>query len=320
MERQAPEETARPASVRYRPPAHNETNHEREPVSASVLIVDDDAELSGMLVRLLKGEGWAAHSALTALEGERLLALHQPAVVILDVMLPDDNGINVCRRWRVEHPALGILMLSARGEPMDKVLGLEVGADDYLAKPFERRELIARVRALLRRQQPGPAAAAGQLALGGLDIDLLRREVWADGQAVALTSIEFKLLLVMARRPGQTLTRHLLSDTAQPGNYRPLDRTVDVQVGRLRRKLQQASPGHEWITTVRGEGYMLTPRTTEAPSAVASSLSLSPSASAPGPGPAGPPVPSPAPLPGPSPSASSTAPPPLPSGDETPPL
>jgi two-component system phosphate regulon response regulator OmpR len=229
-------------------------------VSESILIVDDDAELSGLLVRLLKGEGWTVHSALSASEGDRLLAQHRPALVLLDVMLADDNGIAVCRRWRDLYPTLGILMISARGEPMDKVLGLEMGADDYLAKPFERRELLARVRALLRRQQSVPAASVNRVVFNELEIDLLQREVWAAGQAVSLTGIEYKLLVLLARRPGQTLSRDLLSETVQPGNYRPLDRTVDVQVGRLRRKLRHASPDHEWITTVRGEGYAFTPR------------------------------------------------------------
>lgn len=234
-------------------------------MNVSILVVDDDAELTGMLLRLLQGEGWSTRAAPTAAEGERLLALHRPTVVLLDVMLADANGVDVCRRWRSQFPALGILMLSARGEPMDRVLGLEVGADDYLPKPFERRELVARVRALLRRQQPAPAVSTSRLDFGVLDIDLLRREVWAAGKVVPLTGIEFKLLVVLARSPGKTLSRQRLSDTVQSGSYRPLDRTVDVQVGRLRRKLQQASPGHEWISTVRGEGYVLTPRSAAAP-------------------------------------------------------
>jgi two-component system phosphate regulon response regulator OmpR len=227
-------------------------------MNVSILVVDDDAELSGMLLRLLQGEGWSARAAPSASEGERLLAIHRPMVVLLDVMLADANGIDVCRRWRAQFPEMGILMLSARGEPMDRVLGLEVGADDYLAKPFERRELVARVRALLRRQQPTPNVTANRLTFGGLEIDLLRREVWSAGKAVSLTGIEFKLLAVLARNLGKTLSRHSLSDSVQTGSYRPLDRTVDVQVGRLRRKLQNASPGHEWISTVRGEGYVLT--------------------------------------------------------------
>ena len=237
-------------------------------MSTGILVVDDDAELSAMLVRLLHDEGWKAYSALTAREGERLLAQHRPAVVLLDVMLTDDNGIEVCRRWRMKHPQLGILMLSARGKAMDKVRGLEVGADDYLAKPFDRCELVARVRTVLRHQQPEPT---GRVAFTGLDIDLLRRKVCVDQRPIELTSIEFKLLAVMARNPGQPFARHVLSDATQSGTYRPLDRTVDVQVGRLRRKLQLASPGHEWISTVRGEGYMVIPRLLETPAPASAS-------------------------------------------------
>lgn len=240
-------------------------------MSASILVVDDDAELSAMLVRLLHEEGWAAHSALTAHEGERLLALHRPNVVLLDVMLTDGDGVEVCRRWRLKHPQLGIVMLSARGKAMDKVQGLEVGADDYLAKPFDRAELVARLRTVLRRQQPALGEA---VAFTGLDIDLMRRTVSVDQRPIGLTSIEFKLLAVMARRPGQPFARHVLSDATQVGTYRPLDRTVDVQVGRLRRKLQRASPGHEWIGTVRGEGYMVIPRAPEASASVTAPLGL----------------------------------------------
>lgn len=228
-----------------------------------ILIVDDDAELQGLMVRLLGQEGWEVHSALTVKEGERLLALHRPSVVLLDVMLADGNGLDACRRWRTQQPDLGILMVSARGDPMDKVLGLEVGADDYLAKPFEKRELVARVRALLRRHRPAePAQVASpltEIAFDGLVIDLIRREVLIDGQVVTLTGIEYKLLLALARAPGQPQSREALNGAAQVGSYRPLDRTVDVQVGRLRRKLSSASPGREWISTVRSEGYVFSP-------------------------------------------------------------
>ena len=224
-----------------------------------VLMVDDDAELSGMVGELLEREGWAVHSVLTAGDGERALAQRQPEAVLLDVMLPDANGFDVCRRWRAAHPTLGIVMLTARGDPMDRVLGLEIGADDYLPKPFEPRELVARVRALLRRQAPGRADVP-QLRFRGLVIDLLRREVLAGTQAVLLTSVEYKLLIALARVPGKPLSRTELSDAVQSGGYKPLDRTVDVQVARLRRKLAEAAPGQEWIDTIRGEGYVFVPR------------------------------------------------------------
>ncbi len=224
-----------------------------------ILLVDDDAELSAMVAELFAREGWAMHAVLTGGDGERALAERQPELVLLDVMLPDANGYELCRRWRAAHPALGVVMLTARGDPMDRVLGLEIGADDYLAKPFEPRELVARVRALLRRAAPGRAEAP-LLRFDGLVIDLVKREVQARQATLSLTSVEFKLLVALARKPGQPFSRQQLSEAVQPGPYRPQDRTVDVQVARLRRKLREASPGSEWIDTVRGEGYVFVPR------------------------------------------------------------
>ena len=224
-----------------------------------ILVVDDDAELSGLVCELLQREGWAAHAVLTGSDGERDLAVLRPEIVLLDVMLPDANGYDLCRRWRAAWPALGIVMLTARGDPLDRVLGLELGADDYLAKPFESRELVARVRALLRRAAPGRAASP-LIRFDGLVIDLLRREVRVGDQALGLTGVEFKLLVALARAPGAALTREALSEAVQPGAYRPQDRTVDVQVARLRRKLQAVRPGADWIATVRGEGYVFVPR------------------------------------------------------------
>lgn len=225
-----------------------------------VLVVDDDAELSEMVCELLAREGWTPHAVLTGGDGERALARLHPDVVLLDVMLPDANGFDLCRRWRAAQPSIGLVMLTARGDPMDRVLGLEIGADDYLAKPFEARELVARVRALLRRTAPGRAEAP-LLRFEGLEIDLVQREVRGlRGTALPLTGVEFKLLVALARVPGQVRSREQLSEAVQPGSYRPQDRTVDVQVARLRRRLQQAVPGPDWIVTVRGEGYAFAPR------------------------------------------------------------
>jgi DNA-binding response OmpR family regulator len=226
-----------------------------------ILIVDDDAELAAMLVELLAREGWATHTVLTGGDAERALQTHQPDVVLLDAMLPDSNGFDLARRWRMAHPALGLVMLTARGDPLDRVLGLEIGADDYLPKPFEPRELVARMRALPRRTAPGRSAGA-VLRFAGLAIDILKREVTAGSGVVTLTSVEFKLLVALARQPGKPLSREALSEAVQAGSYQPQERTVDVQIARLRRKLRDAGTGTgtEWIDTVRGEGYVFVPR------------------------------------------------------------
>jgi DNA-binding response OmpR family regulator len=227
----------------------------------AILIVDDDTELSEMLVRVLSAEGWNASTAATGALGEAALRQQHPDVVLLDVMLPDASGMELCRRWRSAQPDLGILMLTARGDPIDRILGLELGADDYLPKPFEKRELVARLKALLRRRvAPAAPRIASTLNFGTLRVDALRREVSVAGAVVPLTSIEFKLLLELARQPGQAVTREQLSVAAQVGGYRPLDRSVDVQVGRLRRRLAGVVGGSDWIETVRGEGYAFVPR------------------------------------------------------------
>jgi len=226
---------------------------------ALILIVDDDAELAAMLVRLFSREHWATQTVLTAGDAERALGQLRPDIVLLDAMLPDGNGFDLARRWRAAYPALGVVMLTARGDPIDRAIGLEIGADDYLPKPFEPRELVARLRALLRRTSPGRGDTT-VLRFVGLSIDILKREVTAGTRVVALTSVEFKLLVSLARQPGAPLSRDALSEAVQAGGYQPQERTVDVQIARLRRKLREASPGAEWIDTVRGEGYVFVPR------------------------------------------------------------
>lgn len=227
--------------------------------SSLVLLVDDDIELANMLVVLLAREGIEAQAAFTGEAGRLAMRSLAPDVVLLDMMLPDANGLDLCREWRSADRELGILVLSARGDPMDRVLGLEMGADDYLAKPFEKRELVARVRALLRRRQP-VAPATPDLHCGALTVHPLRREVSVQGQPVPLSSIEFKLLVELIRTPGDPVSREQLSAAVQSGGYRPLDRTVDVQVGRLRKRLAAVLPGLDWIETVRNEGYALVAR------------------------------------------------------------
>jgi DNA-binding response OmpR family regulator len=222
-----------------------------------LLIVDDDRELTEMLATYFAGESYAVRCASTLRDGFRSLNDALPDLLILDLMLPDGNGLEFCKTVRTKHSALPILMLTARGDPMDRVLGLELGADDYLGKPFEPRELLARTRALLRRARTSEGTESVSVKLGRLEVDLLQRRARIDEQEIALTTIEFKLLAALAKQPTQPMSREALAASVQPGNYRPLPRAVDVQVMRLRKKLREAAGGRELIQTLRGEGYAL---------------------------------------------------------------
>jgi DNA-binding response OmpR family regulator len=223
----------------------------------NLLLVDDDSELSDMLAGYLRREGFSVRLSANLAEAARNVAVARPDLIILDLMLPDGNGLTYCKQLRARDPSLPILILTARGDPIDRVLGLELGADDYIAKPFEPRELVARVRALLRRANVGMAPDAARLKLGRLSLDVAQRRLSMDGMDVPLTSIEFKLLLTLAQQPHQAISRDALAAAAQPGNYRPQERAVDVQITRLRKKLREAAGGVDLIQTVRGEGYAL---------------------------------------------------------------
>jgi two-component system phosphate regulon response regulator OmpR len=226
---------------------------------ARVLLVEDDAELSELIVRLLTPQAIDVQRAGTLTAARAALADAQAFdVLVLDIMLPDGNGLDLCREVRSQHPALPVLMLSARGDTIDRVLGLEIGADDYMAKPFDAAELTARLRALLRRGRLDAGAAAARRHFGRLQIDQLARAATIGDTALDLTTTEYKLLLALCEQPGVPLTREVLSRSVQPGSYVPSDRSVDVQVARLRKKLREADSSHEWVTTVRGEGYVFT--------------------------------------------------------------
>jgi DNA-binding response OmpR family regulator len=223
-----------------------------------ILMVDDDLELQSLMVELLAREGMQVSSATTLDQANRHMQTHPaPSVVILDLMLPDGNGLDLCKRWRMQGLPSAILMLTARGDEFDRVLGLEMGADDYLSKPFSPRELVARIRALVQRHSTTPNTL---LRFEGLTLDLLAHRALSQGQSLELTSNEFRLLAALATRAGQVQSRAALSAAIQPGGYSPLDRTVDVQIGRLRRKLPLKNDDSEWIITLRGEGYLFNGR------------------------------------------------------------
>lgn len=230
----------------------------------SVLVIDDDAELVRLLAQLFAREGIVLRSAPTGATGLDGLS-PAPSLVLLDLMLPDMHGKEVFRRLRQRMPDLPVIMLTAKGDPVDRVIGLELGADDYVPKPFDPRELVARVRTVLRRSRPAaetpatPVVTAPLMSFGRLTLDTTARTLSADSVEVPLTNIEFRLLLELVKHPGTALSRESLTRAAQVGNYRPLERAVDVQIARLRRKLRQADATAQWIVTARGEGYVWAP-------------------------------------------------------------
>lgn len=223
---------------------------------AKVLLVEDDAELAGLVVRLLGVQAMDVCHVATAQAARQALAQQRFDVLVLDIMLPDGNGLDLCRELRSSQPALPVLMLSARGDTIDRVLGLEIGADDYLAKPFDAAELTARLRSLLRRGRLDAGAAATRRQFGRMQIDLLARTVSIDDARLELSTAEYKVLLALSEQPGRPIGREHLSRMVQPGAYMPSDRSVDVQVARLRKKLRDKDAAHEWVVTVRGEGYV----------------------------------------------------------------
>jgi two-component system alkaline phosphatase synthesis response regulator PhoP len=222
-------------------------------VASTILVVDDEESIRDMLTRFLTAEGFAVETAgdgLAALAAARRL---QPDLVVLDVMLPGMDGFEVLRRLR-EASQVYVLMLTARAEEMDKVVGLTVGADDYLTKPFSPRELVARVKALLRRQRGAPDRPP-VLEFGRLRIDPGERRVWMDGTEIPLTSLEFNLLLALAGHPRLVLTRPQLIETVWGADFYGDERVVDVHIKELRRKLEDDPGRPVLLTTVRNIGY-----------------------------------------------------------------
>ena len=228
-----------------------------------IAVLDDEADITRLLAGYLQGHGFRVtqlHSGTALLETMRNDA---PALVLLDLGLPGEDGFGIARQLR-EHWRCGLVIVSGRGDAVDKVVGLEVGADDYVTKPFDLRELLARIKAVLRRLSPAPAAAPPpgrqRLRFAGwlLDIDA-RRLSSAHGEDVALTSGEFDLLCTFALHPGRVLSRDFLLEATRGREAGPFDRTIDVQVGRLRRKLEPDAELPQLIKSVRGAGYILVP-------------------------------------------------------------
>ena len=218
-------------------------------MAARILVVDDDPRIVATLERVLRAEGHDIESAPDGLTALSAAAAHRPDLVVLDVMMPGLDGVTTCRRLRAEH-AVPILMLTARGTTEDRVLGLDSGADDYLVKPFDYQELLARVRALLRRVPP-----AGRLQFLDVALEPAAREAWRGGGRLILTATEFDLLETFLRHPRQVLSRDQLLDAVWQGELES-DNVVAVYVGYLRQKLEEQG-GSRLIHTARGAGYVL---------------------------------------------------------------
>ena len=222
-----------------------------------VLIVDDDVELCRLLAERLGTEGFVIETVHDGPRGlDRALSMEH-ALVVLDLMLPGMGGLDVLRQLRAKSP-VPVLILTARGEDVDRILGLEIGADDYVPKPFNPRELIARIRAILRRTVRAPSSAA-PLVVGDLRLNPAAREVWLNDVQVDLTSVEFTLLEALLRDAGHVLTREQLTEAVLGRKLGPFDRVIDVHVSNVRKKLGPAQGG-ERIKAVRGSGYLFVAR------------------------------------------------------------
>ena len=228
-----------------------------------LLMIEDDLRLAQLVSEYLTQSGMAVTHAGDGASGMTALQDKTPDLVILDLMLPDTDGLDVCRRIRALPGPLAkvpVLMLTAKGDPMDRIIGLEIGADDYLPKPFEPRELLARIRAVLRRR--GDAAPAGAapttdvLRFGSLEIDRDARSVSVNGNVADLTSYQFDLLVAMAERAGRVLTRDQIMEAVRGRELEAFDRSIDVHMGRIRAAIEADVKNPKRILTVRGVGYV----------------------------------------------------------------
>jgi two-component system OmpR family response regulator len=228
-----------------------------------ILIVDDEQDICALVEQYLTDEGYRVSIAPDGAEMRRVIAQGEVDLVLLDIVLPNEDGLSIARALRVANPNIGIIMLTGRGDTIDRIVGLEMGADDYLAKPFHLRELLARVKSVVRRTESVPAAevaATGEtsrLKFAGWEFDLHTRELISpENESVRLTSGEFDLLKVFVTHPNQVMSRDRLLDLTRGREAGPFDRTIDVQVGRLRRKLGDDPHQPQLVKTLRSGGYI----------------------------------------------------------------
>jgi len=223
---------------------------------SKVLLIDDDRKHSDLLQAYMKRFGINLSCAYDSVEGFKKLQREEPDLLLLDVMLPGKDGFEICREIR-KTSNIPIIMLTARGDVIDRVSGLELGADDYIGKPFEPRELVARVQATLRRAESA-GSTTGEMHFEGMTIDIEKRTVVVDGAAVDLTSMEFELLVILARRAGRKLSRDDILSELRGIDAAILTRSVDIMVSRLRHKIGDSSKPFRFIQTVWGRGYSFT--------------------------------------------------------------
>ncbi len=223
-----------------------------------LLLVDDDTRLTGMLGDYLRSNGFEVETAGSLAAARSRLQQGGFDAMVLDLMLPDGDGLDLTRELRSAAPTrrLPLLMLTARGEPTDRIVGLEIGADDYLGKPFEPRELLARVKALLRRAEPQAGSGDDVLVFGRLEVDLGARQARLDGRPCDLTGHQFELLSVLARRPGRVLSRDQIMDALKGHPLEAFDRSIDVHISRIRAVIEDDPKAPRRVLTVRGAGYV----------------------------------------------------------------
>ena len=230
---------------------------------SKILVVDDDVRLRDLLTRYLGEQGFAVTALADARDLDKKLQRDPPHLIVLDLMLPGEDGLAVCRRLRGAGESVPIIMLTAKGEDIDRIVGLEMGADDYLPKPFNPRELVARIHAVLRRQgehsTPGAPGDEGTITFGPHVLDLAARTLLCDGKSVSLTTGEFSLLRVFAQHPRQPLAREKLMMLARGRDHEVFDRAIDVQVSRLRKLVEPDPANPRYIQTVWGFGYVYVP-------------------------------------------------------------
>lgn len=225
-------------------------------MTATVLVVDDEPKVLDVIKPFLEREGFVVYTALTGTDALRRVEEVNPDIIVLDWMLPERSGLDVCREIRKSTRSVGVIMLTARTDETDRVLGLEIGADDYIPKPFSLRELLARVRAVLRRiQSTATIEETGVIRRGDLVIDETKYRVWRRGQEIQLTPAEFQILQTLASRPGVVYSRLQLLKATLGDAYLNYERTIDSHVSHLRKKVEDDSAEPRYIQTVHGVGY-----------------------------------------------------------------